>query len=611
MVQNTAGGSSRRIVLLCFLLLTGSSGGCGSTSTVAPSRPAPERAAAGTGSATVIYPARAVVTLNRAAPAAEAVAIRRTRIAGVGSLSELRDRFPEARLDRRFRDLVIVPGLIDPHMHVLLGAMLYAQPFAAPWPMATGAGMTPGYPDRSAFRKRLREIVAQAPDDDSPIFCYGYHNLLQGQLNRRDLDAISPERPLLVWHYSAHDFYLNSAALNLIGATPGWAGRMDGVAVDDTGALTGRLYETAANQVITRLSEQLLDPVALAGGLARYFGILRAAGVTTTADLAWGAFDFERESQLIRGNWNRKRTGFQLYLIPEFRALQRIYGEDAAATVQAWADGTEKTPAPVLPRVKFFADGAYYSQTMRLDPPGYLSGQSQGTEGVWVVPPGILRDTVRPYTDAGLAAHIHSNGDAAQTASLDTLAQLRSAGFEGDFVIEHGALFSPAQRQRAAELNAMVSVASHYVHHLAEALREPLGRTRSQWISPVGGLTRAGTVVALHSDAPLAPPVPLLAAARHVTRETISGNRYATAQALTLYEALEAITLDAARVLGLADEIGSIEEGKRADLTVLSRNPLRTAADRWPDIEVWGVMLRGKPRPLPSAGEQPLRRVQR
>ena len=68
-------------------------------------------------------------------------------------------------------------------------------------------------------------------------------------------------------------------------------------------------------------------------------------------------------------------------------------------------------------------------------------------------------------------------------------------------------------------------------------------------------------------------------------------------QALTPYDALEAITLDAARVLGLEEEIGSIEPGKKADFTVLETNPLELEGEDWSAIEVWGVVLDGQKRP--------------
>ena len=83
----------------------------------------------------------------------------------------------------------------------------------------------------------------------------------------------------------------------------------------------------------------------------------------------------------------------------------------------------------------------------------------------------------------------------------------------------------------------------------------------------LGGSTKGGIPVALHSDAPLAPPMPLRAVGTRITRIAREGVRYAIEPALTPHEALKAITIDGARVLGLEEKIGSIVGGKKSDLT--------------------------------------------
>lgn len=545
-----------------------------------------------------IYVADKVIPMTGEGVTAEAVAVEGGRVRAVGSLGALQAGHPGARIDETFRDKTIVPGLIDPHMHVLLGGMLYAHPFAPPWPMATPEGMTAGYPSPDAFRTRLAEIAAESPQDGSPLVVYGFHNLVQGDLDRHILDAVAPDRPMIVWHYSGHDFYLNSAALDMIGATPALAQTFHGVDLDAEGALTGRIYEDAAMVVFARAKDVLFDPVSFGAGIERYFDIVRNAGVTTTADLGYGVFGLALEDQTITASWSMADDGFRLYLIPEFRSMQREFGDGAPQAVLDMASGARAAAAPVLPRVKFFADAAYYSQTMRLSPPGYLAGQSKGSMGLWVIPDGEIANTMRPYTDAGLSVHIHSNGDAAQAATLEALATLRGEGFDGDFVIEHGGLFSPEQVARAGKLSAMVSAASHYVFYMAETYASPLGPARASWITPLGSLSAAGAGVALHSDAPLAPPQPLRAAGAHITRATREGGTYEAANALKPYDALEAITLDAARVLGLEAEIGSLAPGKRADFTILDSNPLDLPGTEWSEIGVWGVVLGGEPRQL-------------
>ena len=87
-------------------------------------------------------------------------------------------------------------------------------------------------------------------------------------------------------------------------------------------------------------------------------------------------------------------------------------------------------------------------------------------------------------------------------------------------------------------------------------MKRRLGPDRAGAISPLGSLMREGAVVTLHSDAPLAPPQPLRAAGVHITRATREGGAYEPSEALSKRQALEAITINAARALGIDKELG-------------------------------------------------------
>ncbi len=611
-----------------------------------------------------IYPAQSVVTMGPEKSVETAVAVENGKIVGIGNPESLTAKYSGSKIDETFKDKTIMPGLIDPHMHVLLGGLFYAQPFAPPWPMAmppdeVEGGMTKGYNSRKAFFKRVQEIVDATPDSQEVILIYGYHNLVQGPLYKQLLDDVT-DRPLVIWHYSGHDFYLNSAAIDFIGATPALAEKYHGVDLSGNGELTGRIYEDAAFAVFDKIAPHVFRPEDVARGLNRYFSIMRQAGITTTAELGYGIFGRQREDAIISGFWSKEKSAFNLYLIPEHRAFSHEFGDDAANMVQAMASGEQSTPAPVLPRVKFFTDGAFYSQTMRMSPPGYPRGQSKGTEGLWVTEPGQLYPTMKPYLELGLAAHVHSNGDAAQGETLKAFAQARDAGLDNDFVIEHAAMFNADHINLAKQTGTMISAASHYVHFMGVSYGElfgdqNIGKRKAARLHPIAALNipsfnppinapkdletlkekygkilvgqngeyktfegeaNAGQTImvldsgaqlvkmnkpipiTLHSDAPLAPPKPLVAASRHVTRLTREGRTYLKDDAFSAYDALEAITLDAATVLGLEDKIGSIEIGKTADFTILDANPLDVDAKDWDEIGIWGVVLDGKLRPV-------------
>lgn len=549
------------------------------------------------GDGVVIYPATAVITMA-GDETMTAIAVRDNRIVATGSRADLVADFAGAELDESFAEKTIIPGLIDPHVHMALSSLQYATPLTPPWPMATPSGMVRGLPNRDAFFQRLREIEASAPAGE-PLIVYGFHNLVHGDLVKADLDAVTSDRPLIIWHYSSHDFYLNSAALDWAGIDASLHEQFEGVDLDAEGGLSGRIYEDAIPALMQSIGPILLAPDRLASGLDGFSGLLRAGGVTTVADLGYGIFTLPLEDANIRGNWrSMEHAGYRLYLVPEHRAFDHAFEDARVETVLGMVSGEIDTPAPVLPQVKFFTDAAFYSQTMRVSEPGYLSGQSKGSQGLWVMQPDEIAPTIQPYWDAGLAVRIHSNGDAAQAATLDALAVLRPSAHNRKFIFEHAGLFSPEQVARAADLGAGISAASHYVFYLGEAYQSPLGPERGNWILPLASLSDAGVPVTLHSDAPLAPPLPLRAASVHMTRATREGPELTPSEKLSAREALEAITIDAAYALGLEAELGSLAPGKLADFTILDSNPLETPADAWGEIGVWGVVLDGQKRPV-------------
>lgn len=546
------------------------------------------------GYAITIYTAQNIVTVNPNMPIAKAIAIDKDgRIAALGTPADLKTMYDEAAVDRRFDGKTLTPGLIDPHVHMILGAMMYGLDFVPPWDMETPKGTVTGLPNKAALLAKIKEFEGSAPD--GPLFLYGYHNLVQGDLTRQDLDAVSDTRPILIWHYSGHDFYINSAAMDWAKLTPDLANEYHGIGLDENGDLNGRIYEDAVLALFGTIGSKLLAPEHIKKGFDGYEAIFARSGVTTVAEMGYGIFGRSLEDNYLKALYT-DAANYNLYLVPEHRAFTKEFGGEAIAQIQNMHADKSRKP-PVLNQVKLFTDAAFYSQTMKLAAPGYIGGQSKGTDGLWVTPPKDLAGVMRPYWDAGMDIHIHSNGDAAQDATLDAFGQMERRGNRQRLIIEHGGLFRPDQIARAAELGVGISAASHYVKYMGQDYEAAIGE-KTQFITPLASAIDAGIHVTLHSDAPLAPPQPLKAASVHMTRETRQGGVSNAREKLTPAQALRAITLDAAWSLGLEGEIGSLEVGKRADLTILESNPMITAPALWSDIEVWGVMLGGDIRPI-------------
>ena len=106
--------------------------------------------------------------------------------------------------------------------------------------------------------------------------------------------------------------------------------------------------------------------------------------------------------------------------------------------------------------------------------------------------------------------------------------------------------------------------------------------------------------LAFHSDFTMAPAQPLRLAWVAVHRESADGVVQAPEERISVHEALEAITLDAAYQLRMEHEIGSLEVGKLADLTVLEQDPFEVPPASLKDVPIWGTVFEGRPYPLPT-----------
>ena len=213
----------------------------------------------------------------------------------------------------------------------------------------------------------------------------------------------------------------------------------------------------------------------------------------------------------------------------------------------------------------------------------------------------LFRSVFKIFWDADFQIHIHQNGDEALDLILNVLEENieRKPREDHRTTIVHFGISRADQMQRIKSLGAIVSANPYYVTALSDLYsRKGLGPERALEMVRLGDVNRAGIRFGLHSDMPMAPGAPLLLMHSAVNRINIANEIAAADQRVSPLAALKAITIDAAYIMGLEKDYGSISHGKLANFTVLAENPLEVSPESIKDIEVKATIVEGKHYPI-------------
>jgi hypothetical protein len=232
------------------------------------------------------------------------------------------------------------------------------------------------------------------------------------------------------------------------------------------------------------------------------------------------------------------------------------------------------------------ADGYLDSKTAALVQP---YSDEPGNNGKLLITEQELAASVGQVLSVGLQPVIHAMGDKAIDTALKAIEH--SAPPRGVRVrIEQAAVLSEELVKRLKAQRAVVSVQPTVIstEFAVWSATTRLGAERAWWLHPLKTLLKEGVKVAGGSDCPMEPLNPLVGMQEAVLRQSFP------AQRLTVEEALRLYTVDAAYSSGEENVKGSIEDGKVADLTILSNDPLAVRADELGDINVETTIIDGK-----------------
>ncbi|MCB9972607.1 MAG: amidohydrolase [Hyphomonas sp.] len=530
---------------------------------------------------TRIYFGGTVMTVDSDFAKPEAMAVKGDRILATGSLAEVKavagDSADLIDLQRR----TIMPGLIDPHTHILIGALMdQAMHYVGITRFSTTA-------DILDF---IGQLDATLPPGEW-IVCRNYYPMLQPfetPMGFAPLDAISGTRPILVLNASGHIGYANRAAFAAAGIPDDIVSPAGGEFVrDGDGQLTGEMRNqiTFSKVLGARPSGAGSAPTDAVLKTCRRFASL---GLTTVSELGLGG--------LLRGvgDWEiLKQAGATGQLSQRIRAYPMyVFDEAWDAAGLAPGDGDDLVR---IAGYKLIADGSNQGFTGLQREPYY----TVDSIGIAYMTPDDLTTLMRKRAGQGWQIAVHGNGDKAIDNILDAIDRVASEGIDVRSLrmrIEHCSILHDEQIERMRSHGVSASFLIGHVHYWGVAMRDRIfGPDKARLLDRCASCERAGVGYTIHSDFFVTDPNPLHMIEMAVTRRTWKEPDFALApeEGASREGAIRAMTSEAAWQLGSEHEIGSLEPGKFADFVILDGDPSTVPAGDIGNIRVLETWMGG------------------
>jgi predicted amidohydrolase YtcJ len=513
-----------------------------------------------------------IATMDQNNPSAEAIAFQGDRILAIGSIADVEALKNEQTKVIDLKGNFAMPGFIEGHGHFSgLGKSLMDLNFLKTknWQeivnMVAEAAKTakPGewIEGRGWHQEKWNEIV------ERNVHGYPYHD---------ELSAVSPDNPVLLRHASGHGVFANKKAMELGGISAETLSPIGGEIVrDGSGEAIGMFEERAMSLVYAafREYEKTLSPEDLE---KRWYQAIELAqeeclkkGITSFQDAGSKYFEIERYTQLA------KEGKFDLRL---WAMLRHSYEE---------MNGNLKQ-FPIIDAGNHF----FTCRSIKTEVDGAL-----GSYGAWLLKSyndkqhfvGQNTTTIEEVTNiARLAAEndlqlcVHAIGDRANREVINIFENQIKANPTKDWRwrIEHAQHLHPEDIPRFKEWGIIASMQGIHCTSDAPFVVDRLGEKRArEGAYPWRSLLDAGVLIANGTDAPVEDVDPIESFYASVTRKRAdTGLEFFTEQKMTREEGLYSYTLGNAFAGFEEKDKGSLEVGKLADVTVLTKD-LRNCED--------------------------------
>lgn len=497
------------------------------------------------------------------------------------------DNIPAEYPDARVVDLkgkVLIPGFIDGHSHFLQNTLEILQLDARPSPLGKADSV-------EQLITSLKEQLADPKyDKQAYLYARGYDEAVYPDHRiptRWDLDRVT-EKPLALTHASGHNTVFNSAALQLAGIGEAYTPPRGGSAGRTAdGILTGIFHEQARRDVLPSVLQNEWEIIrqGLEGVVLEYV----SHGVTTAQDGGTSVRWYEYAKRLAaQGKLPIDLVSYILDAEPE-AALTSDFPHKSGYVHHYRAAG-----------VKVFLDGSPQAKTAWLSKPYHIPPENAEASyaGYGIYTDEKLAEIFKKALEHKWQVNVHTNGDEAIEQFIRIYQKaVEETGVTDDLrpVSIHCQTVREDQLDRMKQSGILASFFVDHTYYWGDYHAESvLGPERANRISPLSSALKRNISFTLHQDTPVTKQNPIFAIHNAVNRKTRSGKVLGEEYRITPWEALKAVTVNAAYQIFEEDTKGSIETGKRADFAILSGNPLNVPPETIKEITVLETIKDGE-----------------
>ncbi|MCF7517798.1 amidohydrolase [Pseudoalteromonas sp. L21] len=538
--------------------------------------------------ADAIYYGGDILTMTDDKPEyAQAIATKGEKIIFVGNKDKaLEYKFGKTKLID-LQGKTLMPGFVDGHSHVY-GVGLQAM-VANVLPSPDG--------DANSVEQIVNILKAAQHNPDYTTFIektgailgFGYDDAeLDRYPTKMDLDLVSTDKPVIIIHTSGHLSVANSKALAMAGIDASTKNPDGGLIrrMPNSQEPSGVLEENAHFALLFKLMQSFdpeLQDMMLEEGQKMY----TKYGYTTAQE---GRATQEAYDSMVRAS---KANKFVIDVV--------AYADMATSSsfMNSTYNSKDYTNHFRIGGVKLNFDGSPQGKTAWLTHP-YLKapeGQEQGYAGY----PTFSDEQAYKYVETAFAngwqVMTHANGDAAIEQFLNAVENANNKLGRKDRrpVLIHGQTIRQDQVNRLKELGVFPSLFPMHTFYWGDwHVNSVLGHPRADFISPTHAVRKQGLMFSTHHDAPVALPNALRVLDATVNRTTRTDQVLGPEQRVSVYTALQAMTIWPAYQHFEETSKGQLKQGMQADLIILDNNPLKIKPAELHNLHVLETISRGK-----------------